>query len=179
MNGFASSVGLADYARACVEALVAGESPPPPPTEATFAERAACFVSIKKGGTLRGCVGTLAAAEPHLGAEIARNARSAALEDPRFPPITPRELPGLSYSVDVLGVPEDATMGELDERRYGVIVSRGSRRGVLLPDLRSVDSVSKQVAIALQKAGIAASEPYQIRRFSVRRHCEQRHAPAG
>ena len=73
--------------------------------------------------------------------------------------------------MDVLGEPEDiASEEELDVKRYGVIVTRGGRRGLLLPDLEGVDTPAQQVAIARQKAGIAAGEPVKLQRFEVVRH---------
>jgi AmmeMemoRadiSam system protein A len=164
--------GPADYARACVEAAVSGLRPPPAPSTALFAQRAACFVSIKKRRQLRGCIGTLEPAEATLGQEIARNAHAAAFQDPRFPPITEAELPDLTYSVDVLSPSREAQVDELDARRYGVIVSCGWRRGVLLPDLPGVDTVESQVCIALQKAGIEPDEAYELRCFTVTRFAE-------
>lgn len=162
----------AGYARACVERLVAGEPAPPAPAGDPFAAPAGCFVSIKRHGELRGCIGTLAASEDDLGAEIARNAAAAAFHDPRFPPIAPAELDGLSYSVDVLGEPEPCAIGDLDPLVYGVIVTSGMRRGVLLPDLPGVDTVAHQVSIALQKAGIAPDERFAVQRFRVTRYRE-------
>ncbi|TLM77916.1 MAG: AMMECR1 domain-containing protein, partial [Actinobacteria bacterium] len=53
---------------------------------------------------------------------------------------------------------------------YGVIVTSGWRRGLLLPDLEGVDTPRQQVDIALRKAGIPASEPYSLERFRVDRH---------
>jgi AMMECR1 domain-containing protein len=103
--------------------------------------------------------------------EIIRNAVSAGMEDPRFPPVKQEELPYLSYKVDVLGEPEPVQSKEqLDPKRYGVIVSSGYRRGLLLPDLDGVDTVEEQLRIACLKAGISPSEPYQISRFEVVRH---------
>ena len=133
--------------------------------------RAGAFVSIHKQGRLRGCIGTIAPAQDSLAEEIIRNAVSAAANDPRFDPIRPEELPWLEIKVDVLGEPEDiASEAELDVKRYGVIVSRGFRRGLLLPDLDGVDTVRQQVAIARQKAGIGAQEKVKLQRFEVVRH---------
>jgi len=163
----------AAFARSCVEHLVAGEATPASPGADPYRDAAACFVSIKKRGELRGCIGTLSPAEADLGAEIARNARSAAFEDPRFPPVSAAELAELSYSVDVLGEAEPCSLQDLDPRAYGVIVACGWRRGVLLPDLPGVDSIERQVAIALQKAGIGPDEPFDVQRFTVTRYREE------
>ena len=133
--------------------------------------RAGAFVSIHKQGRLRGCIGTIAPTQSSLAEEIIRNAVSAAAHDPRFDPIRPEELPWLEINVDVLGEAEDiASESELDVKRYGVIVSRGARRGLLLPDLDGVDTVQQQVAIARQKAGIGPKEGVKLQRFEVVRH---------
>ena len=133
--------------------------------------RAGAFVSVHKQGRLRGCIGTIAPTCACLGEEIIQNAISAASRDPRFDPIRPEELDLLEISVDVLGAPEDiASEAELDVKRYGMIVTRGGRRGLLLPDLEGVDTSAEQVAIARQKAGIAAGEPVKLQRFEVVRH---------
>ena len=133
--------------------------------------RAGAFVSIHKQGRLRGCIGTISPTQPCLAEEIIRNAVSAATRDPRFSAIRPEELPLLEISVDVLGAPEDvASEAELDVKRYGVIVTRGRRRGLLLPDLEGVDTVAQQVEIARQKAGIGPDEPVSLQRFEVVRH---------
>ncbi len=134
-------------------------------------EKAGCFVTLHGPGGLRGCIGTILATQETLFDEIVKNARSAALEDPRFPPVTEAELEGLEISVDVLGQPEAVPDPHLlDPKIYGVIVSTDDRRGVLLPDLEGIDTVEKQLKIACQKAGIAPDEPYEIERFAVERH---------
>ncbi|MBR2216437.1 MAG: AmmeMemoRadiSam system protein A [Selenomonadaceae bacterium] len=134
-------------------------------------KRAGAFVSLKKDGELRGCIGTFLPTASSLAAEIRQNALSAGLKDPRFPPVTAAELPELVYSVDVLAEPEQVTsMEELDVKRYGVIVQSGERRGLLLPDLEGVDTVAEQVAIARRKGGIAPQEKVTLWRFAVTRY---------
>ena len=133
--------------------------------------RAGAFVSIHKQGRLRGCIGTISPTRNSLAEEIISNAVSAAARDPRFDPIRPDELKLLEINVDVLGEPEDiSSETELDVKRYGVIVSRDHRRGLLLPDLEGVDTVAQQIAIARQKAGIGPREPVKLQRFQVVRH---------
>ena len=108
---------------------------------------------------------------PSLAEEIIRNAISAATQDPRFNPIAAKELPYLDISVDVLGSPEPiSSKSELDIKRYGVIVTCGGRRGLLLPDLEGVESVDHQIYIACRKAGIDPAERYALQRFEVIRH---------
>ena len=133
--------------------------------------RAGAFVSLHLDGELRGCIGTISAVQSCLAKEIVRNGISACSEDPRFPAVTREELPGLVYSVDVLGDAESiASPAELDVKKYGVIVTRGYRRGLLLPDLEGVDTVEQQIGIAKKKAGIRPEEAVSLERFEVVRH---------
>lgn len=135
-------------------------------------QRAGAFVSIKKDGQLRGCIGTIQAVQPSLAEEIIENAISASVRDPRFSPIEPEELEHLVISVDVLGKPEEiSSPEELDTEQYGVIVTKGRKRGLLLPNLEGIDTVEEQIAIAKQKAGIGEREEVKLQRFEVVRHC--------
>ena len=133
--------------------------------------QAPCFVSLHREGCLRGCIGTLEACHPSLALEIQANAIAASTQDPRFNPLRAEELKDLEVSVDVLSPAEKIqSIKELDPKRYGVIVSRGYRRGVLLPNLDGIDTSEEQVDIARQKAGIAADEKFELERFEVVRH---------
>ncbi len=146
---------------------------PPPPEEMTpeMKQEAGVFVSIKKNGQLRGCMGTFLPLCRNVAEEVIRNAITAATEDPRFPPITEDELDELEISVDVLSPPEPVSdLSQLDPKKYGVIVESGWRRGLLLPDLEGVDTVQQQLAIAMAKAGISPGEPVKIYRFTVNRY---------
>jgi len=136
-----------------------------------YRQRAGVFVSIKKEGRLRGCIGTLQATQPSVAEEIIHNAVSASVSDPRFSPIEPEELDRLTISVDVLGDMEKISSPEqLNVRQYGVVVTSGQKRGLLLPNLEGVDTVSDQIAIAKRKAGITEDEIVQLERFEVVRH---------
>lgn len=137
-----------------------------------FSMQAGAFVSLKKDGQLRGCIGTILPTRATLAEEICANAVSAGCRDPRFAPVEPDELPELVYDVDVLSAPEDISgPGELDPARYGVIVSCGGRRGLLLPDLDGIDTPEEQVRIAARKGGIDPTEPgVTYQRFTVTRH---------
>jgi AmmeMemoRadiSam system protein A len=133
--------------------------------------KAGVFVSIHEDGRLRGCIGTILPTRGSIAEEIIYNAISASTRDPRFDPIRPEELGRLEINVDVLSEPEriDST-AELDVKRYGVIVSSGSKRGLLLPDLDGVDTVDEQVAIAMRKGGISSRDRITLERFEVIRH---------
>ncbi|MBQ3972364.1 MAG: AmmeMemoRadiSam system protein A [Selenomonadaceae bacterium] len=133
--------------------------------------KAGAFVSLKKDGRLRGCIGTILPTQSSLAEEILQNAVSAGLHDTRFSPVQPSELPELVYSVDVLGEPEPIdSPKELDVHRYGVIVQCGNRRGLLLPDLAGVDTIEQQIDIARKKGNIRPDEKVQLWRFEVVRH---------
>lgn len=133
--------------------------------------KAGVFVSIKKNGDLRGCIGTISPTTGSVAEEIIQNAVSAGTRDPRFYPVEKEELEELQYSVDVLGEPEPIESKEqLDVKRYGVIVRKGHKSGLLLPNLEGVETIVEQLEIALQKAGIPKGESYKMERFEVTRH---------
>ena len=161
-------------ARTALEAWVCRRERIPVPEglpEEMLGRRAGTFVSLHKNGSLRGCIGTIMATRKNIAEEIIQNAISACSCDPRFSPVTAGELKNLEISVDVLGELEPIdSPDELDVRRYGVIVSRGMKRGLLLPNLDGVDTVEEQIRIARQKGGIRENEPYSLERFEVVRH---------
>ncbi len=134
-------------------------------------KRAGVFVSLKMNDQLRGCIGTISPTTDNIADEIIQNAISAGLEDPRFNPVTKKELNKIQYSVDVLSEAETIeSMSELDTKKYGVIVKKGRKSGLLLPNLEGVDTPEEQVGIALKKAGINPDENYSMERFEVVRY---------
>jgi len=134
-------------------------------------QQAGVFVSLKKGGQLRGCIGTIEPTQDNLVQEVMRNALSAGLSDPRFDPVEERELKDITYSVDVLHPAEDIDSAEqLDPQKYGVIVRSGARSGLLLPNLEGINTVAEQVNIALGKGGINPRDDYSLQRFKVDRY---------
>ena len=139
--------------------------------EEMYERQAGTFVSIKENGNLRGCIGTIQAVQESIAEEIINNAISASSRDPRFFPIEVCELDKLTITVDVLGETERIdSPNQLDVQRYGVIVTKGYKRGLLLPNLEGVDTVGEQIAIAKDKAGISAQEEVELERFEVVRH---------
>jgi AmmeMemoRadiSam system protein A/AmmeMemoRadiSam system protein B len=164
---------LVCLAKETVESYVREGKVPQPPKELTpeMREQAGVFVSLKKQGELRGCIGTFEPTRANVAEEIIANAISSATRDPRFPPVNTAELPHLSYSVDVLTKPEPVeSQNELDPKRYGVIVESGGQRGLLLPDLEGVNTVEEQISICRQKGGILPHEPVKLYRFEVKRY---------
>ncbi len=164
---------LAKLAKDTVESYVRDRKTPQLPAELPpeMKERTGVFVCIKMHDSLRGCIGTFEPVTSNVAQEIIVNAISSATKDPRFPPVIASELPQLNYSVDVLTKPVPVkNTSELDPRKYGVIVERGGRRGLLLPDLDGVDSVEQQIDICRQKAGIYLAEPIKLYKFEVKRY---------
>ncbi|MFC1905855.1 AmmeMemoRadiSam system protein A [Chloroflexota bacterium] len=133
--------------------------------------QAGVFVSIKKKGELRGCIGTFGPTKSNVAEEIISSAIGAAIRDPRFLPVTANELADLDYSVDVLSKPEPVqSIDEFDPHKYGVILEGRGRRGLLLPNLETVDTVEEQIDITLSKAGLSADDEIKMYRFEVKRY---------
>ncbi|MCX6739743.1 MAG: AmmeMemoRadiSam system protein A [Candidatus Parcubacteria bacterium] len=134
--------------------------------------KAGVFVSLHCLGSLRGCIGTIEATTDNIALEIQQNALSAALEDPRFEPLTKDNLENLVISVDVLNPAQlIKSRKELNTKQYGIIVETDNNRGLLLPDIEGVDSVEQQIEIACQKAGIdPLVDKFKIYKFTVTRH---------
>jgi AmmeMemoRadiSam system protein A len=128
---------LLELARRALEAHFRGEPPPRLPSDRaeTFGEARGLFVTLHRGGQLRGCIGTLAPTGD-LTRVVAEYALRAGFEDPRFPPLAEKELPECEIEISVLTAPreirgpEDIAVG-----RDGLIIERGGRRGLLLPQV--------------------------------------------
>jgi AmmeMemoRadiSam system protein A len=144
---------------------------PPPDIPREFQRRAGVFCTLKIKGNLRGCIGTVKPTTGSIAEEIIRNAIAAATGDPRFHPTSKSELDDISYSVDILTPPVCVhSIDDLNPKVYGIIVSKGSKQGLLLPDLDGVDTGPEQLAIAKRKAGISRDEDVEIKRFRVKRY---------
>jgi len=166
---------LVQLARATIDAYVRDRrklkpSEAPAPIEGG---PAGVFVTIHTASTgeLRGCIGTISPTEDALAQEVINNAIAAATRDPRFPPVRPAELNDLELDVSVLYPPEPIDSPEqLDVKQYGVIVERGHRRGLLLPDIPGIDDVATQVHYARMKAEIGEDEKVALFRFRVEKY---------
>ena len=144
----------------------------PDPLPENMAQPGAVFVSLYSADNkLRGCRGTITPTEPNLAEAIIRTAISSAIDDPRFPPMTFDEVPGLIIKIDKLSPPEPVTdINSLDEKVYGVLIQSKKRRAVLLPDIAAVESVSHQLELVRRKANLAPDEPAELYRFTVSRY---------
>ena len=164
---------MVQLARSAIEAYIKEGKIITPPAELTpeMKVKAGVFVSLKKQGELRGCIGTFYPAEENVAKEIIKNAISSAAHDPRFLPVEAYELKDLSISVDVLTKPEKvASIEELNAKKYGVIVQAGELKGLLLPDLEGINTPEDQIALCRRKAGIGEHEPVELYRFEVKRY---------
>ena len=130
---------LVEIARAAVTEAITGQhaDAPRPYDLGPLPEATGAFVTLKRDGQLRGCIGTLECTRP-LAEEIARVAVSAAREDPRFDPLRQTELDDLDVEVSVLGPLEEIDPRDPDAFEIGVhglVVEQGRRRGLLLPQV--------------------------------------------
>jgi AmmeMemoRadiSam system protein A len=103
------------------------------PAEALRAPSGA-FVTLTRGKHLRGCIGHIDAVKP-LYATVRECARAAALDDPRFDPVTPAELPSLRLEISILSPLRDVVPQQVEVGRHGLLISRGALRGLLLPQV--------------------------------------------
>ena len=151
---------LVQIARDAVAGSVTGR-PAPSPEEADDAvpEASGAFVTLKKHGQLRGCIGTLEC-RGSLAEEVARAAVSAACEDPRFEPVRASELDDLDIEVSVLGPLEEIDPRDPDAiviGRHGLVVEQGRLRGLLLPQVAPEWGWDREAFLAhtCKKAGLA------------------------
>ncbi len=106
-----------------------------PPNDPALLRPGGAFVTLKRGGELRGCIGTFRESESIYRA-VAEMGRAAAAEDPRFPRVTPEEVPELGVEISVLSpLRPVADPAEVEVGRHGVCIADGARRGVLLPQV--------------------------------------------
>jgi uncharacterized protein len=115
--------------------IAPGTRHPTPGTRSALSCPAAAFVTIRRGDQLRGCIGHVEADRPLVDV-IARAAVAAALEDPRFPPVTAAELDEISIEISVLGPMRPVTDPlTIEVGRHGLVVQSGTKRGLLLPQV--------------------------------------------
>jgi AmmeMemoRadiSam system protein A len=137
-------LALVDIARRAISSAVLEKSIADlPPYPAALSELRGAFVSVYCGGILRGCVGQIEKPGP-LADVVARSAISAALHDSRFAPIGADELADLDLEISVLTSPERILPEAILPGRHGLLVVRGSSRGLLLPQVATERNWSGQ-----------------------------------
>lgn len=131
----AGRAALLRHARHTIAAHLKGGPPPPPVALDDPLDHSGAFVTLHAGGELRGCIGFPGSSD-RLDEVIGRCAIAAATEDPRFPPVSADELPGLELEISVLTpVRPVADLGEIEVGRDGLVAQQGLRRGLLLPQV--------------------------------------------
>lgn len=142
-------------------ALSGGHAGPPEPTQTTSdlpGQELGAFVTLKRHGQLRGCIGNLVGQGP-LALTVWRMARAAAFEDPRFPPVSAAELAELEIEISVMGPVEPCPDPNLVEiGRHGLIMRQGARQGLLLPQVPVEWNWTREQFLAqtCRKAGLPA-----------------------
>lgn len=149
-------------------------NPPSGLPKEMFEKKAGVFVSLHKKSdhSLRGCIGSFLPAKNNVAEEIISNAVSAAFKDPRFLPLTKKELDDLEINVDILSEPKPvADIKQLNPKQYGLLVkNQDNRSGLLLPDI-GIETVEEQIAVCCQKGGIdPKNDKLEFYRFTVERH---------
>jgi AmmeMemoRadiSam system protein A len=150
---------LLRWVRAAAEAAVRGEAPiEVPETEITEGLRAlrGVFVTLKKQGELRGCIGKMDFERP-LWVNALDAAVASALEDPRFSPVAPEELAEITVEISALNPPEDIARPEMfDVTRHGIIVEKGWRHALFLPKVAPEQGwdATKTLEMVCEKAGL-------------------------
>jgi AmmeMemoRadiSam system protein A len=120
--------------RACTEAVERRDSPLDLSVSDALRRPGGAFVTLHRGSRLRGCIGQLPGGEPLIDV-VAQCARSAALEDPRFSPVSPVEITEIDIEISVLSPLEEIVPEKIEAGKHGLVVSRGWQRGVLLPQV--------------------------------------------
>ena len=125
------------------------------PTTGIFAERRGLFVTLHVEKKLRGCIGMIEGQTP-LGETVARCAADAALHDPRFSRLRTEEMDGLEIEVSLLTTPQPLRPDEVEIGIHGLLVERGTRRGLLLPQVAVEHRLSHEQFLAetCAKAGL-------------------------
>jgi AmmeMemoRadiSam system protein A len=147
---------LLELARLAIAEAVSLQQPAGNPSQGgVFAEKRGVFVTIHARGRLRGCIGVVEAIEP-LGQSIARCAASAALEDPRFSPVRAEEIQDLQIEISLLSAPEPIHPESIEIGKHGLLISQGSKRGLLLPQVAVEHKLDREQFLeeTCRKAGL-------------------------
>lgn len=147
---------LLQTAREAIAARLEGRPPAFPEPTPTLKTRCGAFVTLHERGSLRGCIGFVSAANP-LAETVREAAEAAAFQDPRFPPLKPGELEGVHIEISVLSpLRPIASVEEIEVGRHGVLLRRGPRSGLLLPQVATEYGWDRQTFLThtCYKAGL-------------------------
>ena len=142
---------------------------PPEPIPMEWRAPSAAFVTLRKHGEMRGCVGSTRPTAATAAHELIRYAVASAVRDPRFDPVRLDEVPALTIRVQLLDPAEPITdITRLNPESYGIVVRCGERHALLLPGIAEIVTPEQQLRAACQKAGINPNAALQVERFRAR-----------
>lgn len=146
---------LLELARKTVMAAAAGEPLPPVPDGGIFQAEGGAFVTLKKKGSLRGCIGHFTGTGS-IGRTVMDMAASAAVRDPRFPPVRPGEVDDMDIEISILSPMEPAAPEDVIPGIHGLYVRHGLRSGTLLPQVAEEEGWDRETFLAhtCLKAGL-------------------------
>lgn len=147
---------ILDLARRTVEAAASGEALPTVPDEEVFGREGGAFVTLKKGGALRGCIGNFIGTGS-LGKTIVEMAASAAVHDPRFSPVKPGEVDDLEIDISLLSAMIPAAPEDVVPGTHGLYIKYGLRSGTLLPQVATETGWDRETFLShtCLKAGLS------------------------
>ena len=170
-TGARVALDIQDLGRRAIETYLRSHQliEPPEPIPMEWQAPSAAFVTLRKNGAMRGCVGSTRPTEATAAHELIRYAIASAVRDPRFHPVRLDEVPLLSIRVQLLDPAEPITdITRIDPRTQGIIVRSGDRQALLLPGIDEVVTPEQQLRAACQKAGIDRHAALQVERFRTR-----------
>ena len=170
-TGARVALDIQDLGRRAIETYLRSHQliEPPEPIPMEWQAPSAAFVTLRKNGAMRGCVGSTRPTEATAAHELIRYAIASAVRDPRFHPVRLDEVPLLSIRVQLLDPAEPITdITRIDPKTQGIIVRSGDRQALLLPGIDEVVTPEQQLRAACQKAGIDRHAALQVERFRTR-----------
>ena len=170
-TGARVALDIQDLGRRAIETYLRSHQliEPPEPIPMEWQAPSAAFVTLRKNGAMRGCVGSTRPTEATAAHELIRYAIASAVRDPRFHPVRLDEVPLLSIRVQLLDPAEPITdITRIDPKTDGIIVRSGDRQALLLPGIDEIVTPEQQLRAACQKAGIDRHAALQVERFRTR-----------
>ena len=170
-TGARVALDIQDLGRRAIETYLRSHQliEPPEPIPMEWQAPSAAFVTLRKNGAMRGCVGSTRPTEATAAHELIRYAIASAVRDPRFHPVRLDEVPLLSIRVQLLDPAEPITdITRIDPKTDGIIVRSGDRQALLLPGIEEIVTPEQQLRAACQKAGIDRHAALQVERFRTR-----------
>jgi AMMECR1 domain-containing protein len=155
---------LQDWVQAVVKEWETGSEIKALPSPPLFRQSLAIFVTAKKEGKVRGCMGTLSPRQKNMAEEIRANLKLAFTQDPWHRPIQKDEIQGMEIYISALGTPRLLSAPyQINPARDAILIRSGSKEAVALPG--EAKTLRYLVAFLRSKAGIRKTESYQLYRM--------------